>query len=119
MGNDVDMISLEAMKSIFELVAVNLQNARARKDPEQFPEVTKLNVGNTMMVINHTAKPFEPKYIGNYRIVKLVGHRTQIQPCQAGPMKEEHLDHIKHVLPADQVYKWLFLIMKNLVEKLI
>ena len=30
MGNDVNMISLEAMKSIFELVAVNLKNARAQ-----------------------------------------------------------------------------------------
>ena len=29
MGNDDNMISLEAMKSIFELVAVNLKNARA------------------------------------------------------------------------------------------
>ena len=40
MGNDVNMISLEVMKSIFELVAVNLKNARACKDPEQFPDVT-------------------------------------------------------------------------------
>ena len=37
MANDVKMVSLEAMKSIFELVAVNLKNARAHKDPEQFP----------------------------------------------------------------------------------
>ena len=29
MGDDADIISLEAMKSIFELVAVNLKNARA------------------------------------------------------------------------------------------
>ena len=38
MGNDVNMISLEAMKSIFELVAVNLKNARSCKDPARtFP----------------------------------------------------------------------------------
>ena len=33
MGNDVNMVSLEAMKSIFELVVVSLKNARACKDP--------------------------------------------------------------------------------------
>ena len=54
------------------------------------------------MIKNHTAKPFEPKYIGDYRIVKLVGHKAQFQPCQGGAMKEGHLDHIKYVLPADR-----------------
>ena len=102
MGNDVNIISLEAMKSIFELVAVNLKNARTCKDPKHFPDVTKLNVDDTMMIKNHTAKPFEPKYIGDYRIIKIVGHKVQLQPCQGGPTKEEHLDHIKYVLPADR-----------------
>ena len=54
------------------------------------------------MVKNHTAKPFEPKYIGDYRIVKLVGHKVQLQSCQGGPTKEEHLDHTKYVLPVDR-----------------
>ena len=34
MGNDDNMISLEAIKSIFELVAANLKNARAQRDPK-------------------------------------------------------------------------------------
>ena len=79
------MISLELMKSIFELVAVNLKNARARKDPKYFLDVTKLNVGDTVMVKNHTPKPSEPKYVGDYRVLKLVGHKVQLQPCQGGP----------------------------------
>ena len=45
MGNNQIMIYLEAMKSIFELVAVNLKNAHARKDPELFPDKTKLSEG--------------------------------------------------------------------------
>ena len=54
------------------------------------------------MVKNHTAKPFEPKYVGDYRITKLIGHKVHLQPCQGGPTREEHLDHIKYVLPADR-----------------
>ena len=50
MGNDVNMISLEAMKSMFELVAVNLKNARARKDPKHFPRITKLRVSGMVMI---------------------------------------------------------------------
>ena len=30
-----------------------------------------------------------------------MGHRAQLQPCQGGPIKEEHLDHIKYLLPGD------------------
>ena len=102
MGDDANMISLEAMKSIFELVVVNLKNARAQKDPKHFPNVTKLKVGHMIMVRNHTAKPFEPKDVGDYHIIKLVGHKVQLQPCQGGPTREEHLDHIKYILPADR-----------------
>ena len=54
------------------------------------------------MVRHHTAKPFEPEYISDYRIIKLVGHKVHLQPCQGGPTREEHLDHIKYVLPADR-----------------
>ena len=83
-------------------MAVNLKNARACKDPKHFPDVTKLNVGDTVMIKNHTAKPFEPKYIGDYRIIKLVGHKVHLQHCQGGPSKEEHLHHIKYILSADR-----------------
>ena len=42
MGNDANIISLEAMKSIFQVVATNLKNARECKDLEHFPNVTEL-----------------------------------------------------------------------------
>ena len=54
------------------------------------------------MVKNHTAKPFEPKYVGDYTITKLIGHKVHLQLCQVGPTREEHLDHIKYVLPANR-----------------
>ena len=37
------------------------------------------------MIKSHTAKPFEPKYIGDFRIVKIIGHKIQLQPVQGGP----------------------------------
>ena len=57
------------------------------------------------MVKKHTAKSFEPKYIGDYGMIKLMGHKIQLQHCQGGPIREEHLDHIKYVLPEDR-YKY-------------
>ena len=54
------------------------------------------------MIRNHTAKPFEPKHIGDFRIVKILGHKVLLQPVWGRPLKEEHLDHIKYVLPAER-----------------
>ena len=102
MGNDHNIISLEAMKSMFELVTVNLKKARARKDPEHFPDVTQLQEGDTVMIKNHTAKAFEPKYVGDYRIIRITGHKVLLKSLKTGQEKEEHLDHIKYVLPADR-----------------
>ena len=79
MGNDHNIISLEAMKSMFELVTVNLKKARARKDPEHFPDVTQLQEGDTVMIKNHTAKAFEPKYVGDYRIIRITGHKVLLK----------------------------------------
>ena len=49
------------------------------------------------MVKNHTAKPSEPKDVGDYQIIKLVGHKVHLQPCQEGPVRKKHPDHIKYV----------------------
>ena len=102
MGNDHNIISLEAMKSMFELVTQNLKKARARKDPEIFPDITKLQEGDTVMIKNHTAKPFEPRYIGDFRIVRIMGHKALLRSIKTGQEREEHLDYIKYVLPADR-----------------
>ena len=88
MGNDANILSLEAMKFIFQLVATNLKNAREHEDAEQFPNVTEHQEGDTVMIRNQTAKPFEPKYIGDFRIVKIIGHKVQLQPAQGRPLRE-------------------------------
>ena len=31
------------------------------------------------MIKNHTAKPFEPKYVGDYRIIKITGHKVLLK----------------------------------------
>ena len=78
MGNDINMISLEAMKNLYEIVATNLKLARERGDPQEQPSPTKLQSGDTVLVQNHTKGPFDPKYIGDYRVVSLKGNQVEI-----------------------------------------
>ena len=66
LGNDQNILSLEALKNIFEIAATNLKMAREKGDPENSPLPTKLQPGDTVLVQNHTKGPFDPKCMGHY-----------------------------------------------------
>ena len=44
----------------------------------------KLQPGDTVLIQNDTRGPFEPKYIGDYRVVSLKGNEVEIQPAIRG-----------------------------------
>ena len=102
MGNDINIISLETMKNLYEIVATNLKLAREKGDPQEQPPLTKLQPGDTILIQNHTKGLFDPKYIGDYRVVSLKGNQVEIQPAIDGPTEMKHIKHVKYVLPADK-----------------
>ena len=102
MGNDVNVLSLEAMKNMFEIAATNLKLARERGDPKDKPLPTKLQPGDMVLVQNHLKGPFDPKYIGDYRLVSLKGNQEELQPANGEPTEMKHIKHVKYILPADR-----------------
>ena len=102
MGTDINIISLESMKILYEIVATNLKLAQERGDPQKQPPPMKLQPGDTFIIQNHTKGPIDPKYIGDYRVVSLKGNQVEIQPAKGGPTEMKHIKHVKHVLPADK-----------------
>ena len=46
MGNDINILSLEAMKNLYEIAATNLKLAREKGDPQEQPLSTKLQPGD-------------------------------------------------------------------------
>ena len=101
MGNDTNILSLEAMKNIYEIAATNLKLAREKGDPQEQLLSTKLQSGNTVLIQSHVKGPFYPKYIGHYRVISLKGNQVEIQPTVGGPTEMKHIKHVKHILPAD------------------
>ena len=59
------------------------------------------------MIQNHTKEPFDPKYIGDYRVVAIKGNQVKIKPSVGGPTEMKHVKHIKYILPADRYIKQL------------
>ena len=101
LGNDINILSLEAMKNMFEIAATNLKMARQQGDPKDNPLPTKLQPGDTVLVQNHVRGPFNPKYIGDYHLVSLKGNQVEVQPLIGGPTEMKHIKHVKYILPAD------------------
>ena len=102
MGNDINIIALETMKNIYEVATTNLKIACEKGDPQEPKPHTKLQPGDTVLVQNHNKGPFNPKYIGDYRVVSLRGNQVEIQPAVGGPTEMKHLKHVKYILPADK-----------------
>ena len=102
MGNDINIISLEMMKNLYEIAATNLKLAQEKGDPQEQPPPTKLQPGDTVLIQNHNKGPFDPKFIGDFRVVSLKGNQVEIQPAVGGPTEMKHIKHVKYVLPADK-----------------
>ena len=71
-------------------------------DPQGPIPSTKLQPSNTVLVQNHNKGPFDPKYIGDYRVVSLKGNEIEVQPAIGGPMEMKHIKHVKYILPANK-----------------
>ena len=102
MGNDINIISLEAMKNIYEVAATNLKLAREKGDLQGPIPPAKLQPGDTVLIQNHNKGPFDPKFIGDYRVVSLKGNQVEIQPAVGGPTERKHIKHVKYILPIDK-----------------
>ena len=102
MGNDINILSLEAMKNVYEIAATNLKLAREKGDPLEQSLPTKLQPGDTVLIQNHIKDPFDPKYIGDYRVVSLKGNQVEVQPTVGGPTEMKHIKHVKHILTANK-----------------
>ena len=89
------------MKNIFEIATTNLKIARERGHPKDNLLPSKLQPGDTILVQNHLKGPFDPKYIGDYRVVSLKGNQVEVQPAVGGPTEMKPMKHVKYVLPAD------------------
>ena len=83
LGNDENILSIQALKNMYQLVAGNLQKARKRMAPANFPQATKLKTEDFLMIKNHTAGPFEPIYKGNCCMVAIKG-KAEVAPAEGG-----------------------------------
>ena len=83
LGNDENILSLEALKNIYQLVVTNLKLAREKRQSNVHLD-PKLKEGDLVLVKDHTAKAFQPRLKGNYRVIVQKGNQVEIRPVEGG-----------------------------------
>ena len=103
--DDNGLPNLEALKNIYQVVAQQFLNSRERyikKHHNQQPSVPQIQAGDLILIKNHTAKCFEPKYKGNYRVVKKHGNNMEIRDFR-GNISMVHVTGVKKTTLMEQV----------------
>ena len=106
LGDEENILSLEALQRIYLLVAENLRLARERMHKNQQPHPTKLRPGDMVMIRTHSEEQFKPLYKGYYRIISFKGNQVEILKINAKKGKKPkmvHISDVKYVMPADSI----------------
>ena len=63
----------------------------------------KLKEGDLVLVKNHTAKAFQPRFNRNYRVVSQKGNQVEIWPAEGGETIKFHITDVKKITSMDQL----------------
>ena len=91
MGNEDNILSLEALTEIYFIVAQNLKLARERMAKKNFTRPNTLAPNDMVRLKSHDAKSLETRFKGEYRVVSIKGNQVQIIPKEGGPTKWAHI----------------------------
>ena len=61
----------------------------------------KLKGGDLVLVKDHTAKAFQPRFKGNYRVISQKGNQVEIRLAEGGETIKFHVADIKKIMPVD------------------
>ena len=106
LGNDENILSLEALKNIYQLVVTNLKLAQEKRQPNVYLD-PKLKEGDLVLIKYHMAKAFQPRFKGSYRVVSHKGNQVEIQPSEGGETVEFHVTDVKKITSVDQAISQL------------
>ena len=104
--DDSGLPDLEALKNMYQMVAQQLYNSRQRytKDNKynKVPDHGIL-VGDLVLVKDHTAKSFEPKYKEDYHVVQIYGTNALQVSDKRGKLHNVHITDVRRINMTEKV----------------
>ena len=102
-SNDENIPSMEILKNINELTAINLQKGRQRLHSTLPISHPKLMTEALVLIKHHTTGPFDPMYVDDYGMVSIKRNKVEAIPASGDKAKKVHISYVECVLPADNV----------------
>ena len=106
LGDETGLPDLESLKNMYQMVAQQLYNSRQCyiKDNKynKVPDHGIL-VGDLVLMKDHTAKSFEPKYKEDYRVVQIYGTNALQVSDKRGRLHNVHITDVKRVNMTEKV----------------
>ena len=83
-------------------MVTNLKIAREKRQPNLIID-PKLEEGDLVLIKNHTAKAFQPRFKGNFHVIKQKGNQVEIKPAEGGETIKVNVTDIKKIIPVDHI----------------
>ena len=97
-----EQLAVDKPKCMWRLHAELLHNSRQTKDPveeRKFDKASDLKIGQLVLIKNHTASTFQPKYLADHRVIKIFNDSTVIVSYLDGKEKKCNIHHVKAISP--------------------
>ena len=105
LGDETGLSNLEALKNMYQMVAQQLYNSR-----QHYVKANKYNkipdhgilVRDLVLMKDHTAKSFKPKYKEDYRVVQIYGTNALQVSDKRGKLHNVHITDVKRVIMTEK-----------------
>ena len=108
LGTDETVLSLQAVRNMYLIIAENLRKARERSATPYPKKSTPIQPNQLVTLKVHIRKTLDPRYEGTYRVIRIKGNQVELaHNGTVTPTKWAHISHLKPLLRADEIIEHL------------
>ena len=108
LGTDETILSLQALRNIYLIIAENLRKACERSTTPYPKKSTPIQQNQLVTLKVHIWKTMDPQYEGTYRVIRIKGNQVELaRNGTVTPTKWAHISHLKLLLRADEIIEHL------------
>ena len=97
LGTDETILSLQALRNVYLVIAENLQKAREKSATTNTKKTTPIQPNQLVTLKVHVRKALDPRYESTYQLIQMKGNQVEI--AHNGMVTATKWAHISHLKP--------------------
>ena len=103
LGDKDGRLDLTALQNTYQLAAQNVLMARGKGKEDESSVPSAFQPGDLVTLRDHTAKAFELKYKGEYKVIKFLGKTQVLLQNSKGEEMKQHVAYLKKTNPVQEI----------------